>query len=114
CDGIGGVWVVALLLPLALYMPVRWFAALKARRRDLAWLKYLVILMGFGLLGVYPLRGASRIKITSRTRVKLWEGACSRWRWSVTHVSTVKLLSGASPLPHKAKKACLLCLQTRL
>ncbi|PHN26055.1 DUF1624 domain-containing protein [Pseudomonas sp. ICMP 460] len=40
-DGIGGVWVVALLLPLALYLPVRWFATLKARRRDLAWLKYL-------------------------------------------------------------------------
>ncbi|MGA9701581.1 DUF1624 domain-containing protein [Pseudomonas sp.] len=40
-DSIGGVWLVALVLPLALYLPVRWFANLKARRRDLAWLKYL-------------------------------------------------------------------------
>ena len=40
-DSIGAIWLVALLLPLALYPPVRWFAALKARRRDLAWLKYL-------------------------------------------------------------------------
>lgn len=40
-DSIGAVWLVALLLPLALYLPVRWFADLKARRRDLAWLKYL-------------------------------------------------------------------------
>ncbi|NVZ68003.1 DUF1624 domain-containing protein [Pseudomonas costantinii] len=39
-DGMGAVWLVALLLPLALYLPVRWFAGLKARRRDLAWLKY--------------------------------------------------------------------------
>jgi hypothetical protein len=28
-------------LALILYWPVRWFARLKARRRDLAWLKYL-------------------------------------------------------------------------
>jgi uncharacterized membrane protein len=40
-DSIGAVWLMALALPLALYPPVRWFAALKARRRDLAWLKYL-------------------------------------------------------------------------
>jgi len=40
-DSIGAVWLVALVLPLALYPPVRWFAGLKARRRDLAWLKYL-------------------------------------------------------------------------
>ena len=40
-DGMGAVWLMALVLPLALYPPVRWFAALKARRRDLAWLKYL-------------------------------------------------------------------------
>jgi uncharacterized membrane protein len=40
-DGMGAVWLAALLLPLALYAPVRWFAGLKARRRDLAWLKYL-------------------------------------------------------------------------
>lgn len=40
-DSIGAVWLAALLLPLALYSPVRWFAGLKARRRDIAWLKYL-------------------------------------------------------------------------
>ncbi|MGK9419690.1 DUF1624 domain-containing protein [Pseudomonas cedrina] len=40
-DTIGTIWLVSLLLPLALYLPVRWFAGLKARRRDLAWLKYL-------------------------------------------------------------------------
>ncbi|WP_421527534.1 DUF1624 domain-containing protein [Pseudomonas brenneri] len=40
-DSVGPVWLVALLLPLALYLPVRWFAGLKARRRDIAWLKYL-------------------------------------------------------------------------
>ena len=40
-DGIGAVWLTAVLLPLALYLPVRWFARLKARRRDIAWLKYL-------------------------------------------------------------------------
>ena len=34
------VWLVAVLLAVALYVPVRWFAALKARRRDIAWLKY--------------------------------------------------------------------------
>ena len=40
-DSIGTVWLAALLLPLALYPPVRWFAGLKGRRRDIAWLKYL-------------------------------------------------------------------------
>jgi uncharacterized membrane protein len=40
-DSIGAVWLAALALPLALYGPVRWFAALKARRRDITWLKYL-------------------------------------------------------------------------
>ncbi|MGY2361369.1 DUF1624 domain-containing protein [Pseudomonas azotoformans] len=40
-DGMGAIWLVALLLPLALYAPVHWFAGVKARRRDLAWLKYL-------------------------------------------------------------------------
>ena len=40
-ESIGAVWLMALVLPLALYPPVRWFAGLKARRRDLAWLKYL-------------------------------------------------------------------------
>ncbi|WP_431702781.1 DUF1624 domain-containing protein [Pseudomonas sp. BR20] len=40
-DSIGAVWLMALALPLALYLPVRWFAGLKARRRDITWLKYL-------------------------------------------------------------------------
>jgi len=40
-DSVGAVWWVALLLPIALYRPVRWFAGLKARRRDMVWLKYL-------------------------------------------------------------------------
>ncbi|EIK68619.1 putative membrane protein [Pseudomonas synxantha BG33R] len=40
-DSIGAVWLAALVLPLVLYPPVRWFAGLKARRRDIAWLKYL-------------------------------------------------------------------------
>ncbi|MBI6632020.1 DUF1624 domain-containing protein [Pseudomonas paralactis] len=40
-DSIGAVWLMALVLPLVLYPPVRWFAGLKARRRDIAWLKYL-------------------------------------------------------------------------
>jgi hypothetical protein len=39
-DGIWAVWLTAVLLTAALYLPVRWFAALKARRRDIAWLKY--------------------------------------------------------------------------
>jgi len=40
-DSVGAVWLAAGLLALALYPPVRWFSALKARRRDIAWLKYL-------------------------------------------------------------------------
>ncbi|MBB6286841.1 MULTISPECIES: DUF1624 domain-containing protein [unclassified Pseudomonas] len=40
-ENISAVWLVALVLPLALYPPVRWFAGLKARRRDITWLKYL-------------------------------------------------------------------------
>lgn len=40
-DGIAAVWLTSVLLAVALYLPVRWFAALKARRRDIAWLKYL-------------------------------------------------------------------------
>lgn len=40
-DGISAVWIIAVLLACALYIPVRWFARLKARRRDIKWLKYL-------------------------------------------------------------------------
>ncbi|KVU53858.1 hypothetical protein WK68_27020 [Burkholderia ubonensis] len=36
-----GVWLVAALLVVPLYWPVRWFARLKQRRKDLRWLKYL-------------------------------------------------------------------------
>ncbi|MCA4965185.1 DUF1624 domain-containing protein [Pseudomonas sp. Y24-6] len=39
-DSIWAVWVTALILAASLYLPVRWFAALKARRRDIGWLKY--------------------------------------------------------------------------
>ncbi|MNG74531.1 hypothetical protein D3C79_330130 [compost metagenome] len=39
-DGIAAVWLGAVLLAVALYLPVRAFARLKARRRDLSWLKY--------------------------------------------------------------------------
>ncbi|WP_236177347.1 DUF1624 domain-containing protein [Pseudomonas qingdaonensis] len=40
-DGIWAVWLTAVLLAVALFPPVRWFAAFKARRHDIAWLKYL-------------------------------------------------------------------------
>jgi uncharacterized membrane protein len=40
-DGIAAVWLTAVLLAVALYLPVRGFARLKARRRDITWLKYL-------------------------------------------------------------------------
>lgn len=40
-DSVLAVWIAAVMLAVALYLPVRWFARLKARRRDIAWLKYL-------------------------------------------------------------------------
>ena len=40
-ESMGPVWLTAVLLAAALYLPVRWFAGLKARRRDISWLKYL-------------------------------------------------------------------------
>ena len=40
-DSLWAIWLVAGLLAVALYPAVRWFSALKARRRDIAWLKYL-------------------------------------------------------------------------
>ena len=40
-DSIGPVWLIAVVLAVALYPAVAWFSAFKARRRDLAWLKYL-------------------------------------------------------------------------
>ena len=39
-EGMGLVWLTAVLLAAALYKPVKWFAQLKARRRDITWLKY--------------------------------------------------------------------------
>jgi uncharacterized membrane protein len=39
-DSIWAVWLTALILALVLYLPVHWFSALKARRRDIGWLKY--------------------------------------------------------------------------
>ncbi|MGF6694416.1 putative membrane protein [Metapseudomonas resinovorans] len=39
-DSVLPVWLCSLLLIVVLYPPVRWFARLKARRRDIAWLKY--------------------------------------------------------------------------
>lgn len=39
-DSVGAVWLGAVSLAVVLYLPVRWFARLKARRRDIAWLKY--------------------------------------------------------------------------
>ncbi|MEZ0472182.1 DUF1624 domain-containing protein [Luteimonas salinilitoris] len=38
---VAGLWLATPLLALALYPAVRWFAQLKARRRDIGWLKYL-------------------------------------------------------------------------
>jgi uncharacterized membrane protein len=40
-DAMWQVWATAVLLAVALYPAVRAFAAFKARRRDIAWLKYL-------------------------------------------------------------------------
>jgi uncharacterized membrane protein len=40
-DAVWAVWLAAIALAFALYPAVRAFAALKARRRDIAWLKYL-------------------------------------------------------------------------
>ncbi|MFB4392134.1 MULTISPECIES: DUF1624 domain-containing protein [unclassified Pseudomonas] len=39
-DSVAAMWLVAALLALALYLPVRRFARFKAQRRDIAWLKY--------------------------------------------------------------------------
>lgn len=40
-DHLSGIWLWWLLLIVPLYIPVRWFARLKQRRRDIWWLKYL-------------------------------------------------------------------------
>jgi len=40
-DSVPTIWLVSLLLAVTLYPAVRWFSALKSRRRDIGWLKYL-------------------------------------------------------------------------
>ncbi|WP_448129751.1 DUF1624 domain-containing protein [Stenotrophomonas rhizophila] len=40
-DHVASLWVITAVLGLALYWPTRAFARFKARRRDLAWLRYL-------------------------------------------------------------------------
>ncbi len=40
-DNISTVWIWVLILLVPLYVPTRWFARLKQRRRDIWWLKYL-------------------------------------------------------------------------
>ncbi|ANY14696.1 DUF1624 domain-containing protein [Bordetella pseudohinzii] len=40
-DSMGAVWLIAIVLAVALYWPVRGFGRLKAARRDIPWLKYL-------------------------------------------------------------------------
>ncbi|MCW0416125.1 hypothetical protein NB689_001879 [Xanthomonas sacchari] len=39
-DSVAALWAIAALLGLALYWPTAAFARLKARRRDLGWLRY--------------------------------------------------------------------------
>ncbi|MDD1964674.1 DUF1624 domain-containing protein [Pseudomonas putida] len=39
-DSVAAVWLCAAVLIVALFPAVRWFAELKARRRDISWLKY--------------------------------------------------------------------------
>lgn len=39
-DSVGMLWAVAVVLVFVMYLPTRAFARLKARRRDLAWLRY--------------------------------------------------------------------------
>ncbi|WP_434710465.1 DUF1624 domain-containing protein [Pseudomonas sp. R1-1] len=40
-SSVAAIWVAAIILAIALFPAVRWFSDLKARRRDLTWLKYL-------------------------------------------------------------------------
>ena len=37
---VSAIWWTTIVLAVALFLPVRWFAGLKARRRDIRWLKY--------------------------------------------------------------------------
>jgi uncharacterized membrane protein len=40
-DGLSGIWLSSVVLAVILFFPTRWYASLKQRRRDIAWLKYL-------------------------------------------------------------------------
>ncbi|QKV64964.1 DUF1624 domain-containing protein [Pseudomonas sp. 43A] len=40
-SSVSAIWLAAVILAIALFPAVRWFSVLKARRRDIAWLKYL-------------------------------------------------------------------------
>ncbi|SDS88643.1 Uncharacterized membrane protein [Pseudomonas sp. Z003-0.4C(8344-21)] len=40
-SSVAAIWLAAIILAIALFPAVRWFSDLKARRRDLTWLKYL-------------------------------------------------------------------------
>jgi len=40
-SGVPALWIISILLAAALFVPVRWYGQLKARRRDITWLKYL-------------------------------------------------------------------------
>jgi uncharacterized membrane protein len=40
-SSVPSIWLAAIILAIALFPAVRWFSALKARRRDIAWLRYL-------------------------------------------------------------------------
>lgn len=39
-SSVPALWLCSILLAVALYPAVNWFAGFKARRRDIAWLKY--------------------------------------------------------------------------
>jgi len=39
-DSVGMLWLVAVVLVFVMYLPTRAFARLKARRRDITWLRY--------------------------------------------------------------------------
>jgi uncharacterized membrane protein len=40
-SSVAAIWLATIILAIGLFPAVRWFSALKARRRDIAWLKYL-------------------------------------------------------------------------
>ncbi|VVM41876.1 DUF1624 domain-containing protein [Pseudomonas fluorescens] len=40
-SSVAAIWLVSAILAIGLFPAVRWFSVLKARRRDIAWLKYL-------------------------------------------------------------------------